>query len=322
MFASASSPRVVTVTLNPAIDRTVTIPRFAAGVVNRAEQVADRPGGKGVNVAAALAGYGLPVAAAGFLGRDNAAVFEASFARLGIADHFVRVPGETRIGIKIVDPSAGETTDINFPGLRPSGPELATLLRELDRLAAGGAEWFVLAGSLPPGVSSGFYRDLISVVRGHGCRIALDTSGEPLREAMTASPDLLKPNVHELAELVGAELDSEDAVIAAARTLVADGVKLVTVSCGAQGAYFVTAEDVIVAQPPPITVGSTVGAGDAMVAGLVAAQLRGLALDSCARLATAFSLCALTRSNAEPGTRADVEPFLTRVHILYSESPR
>ena len=287
---------IATLTLNPAIDRTVTIPGFTAGAVNRVEQTSDRAGGKGVNVAAALTESGHEVTALGFLGRDNAGIFDSFFAARGIEDRCLRLPGETRTGIKIVDPAHGQTTDINFPGLTPTSADLDVLRGQLAALTGG---WCVLAGSLPPGVPVGIYGEFIATLKANGVRTVLDASGEALREALKAAPDVIKPNVNELEALLGKTLPAEADVIAAARGLVAGGVKLVVVSRGAEGACFVTADEIVVARPPSVIVGSTVGAGDAMVAGIVSAQLRGLPLAECARLATAFSLAALTGMSRE-----------------------
>jgi len=281
---------VATVTLNPALDRTIEVHGFAPGAVNRATHCGDRAGGKGINVAAALAQQGVRTTALGFLGRENAAVFTAFLAGLGIEDAFLLLPGETRTGLKIVDPVRGETTDLNFPGLTPTAEDLAALTTRLDSIQT---RWCVLAGSLPPGVPVNFYRETITRLRARGMCVGLDASGAPLREAIEAAPNFIKPNEHELADLVGRELPDRAAVIAAARTLNARGVPLVVVSCGADGAVFVSSNDVIHARPPAITVRSTVGAGDAMVAGIVAAQLRGIGLAECARLSTAYSLQAL-----------------------------
>lgn len=282
----------VTLTLNPAIDRTVTIENFTAGKVNRAGEIRSYPGGKGVNVASALADFGNEVAATGFLGRDNCGSFEALFARKGIGDHFVRIDGQTRVGIKITDPVRNETTDINFPGQAPAAADMDALI---DRLDGMNARWFVLAGSLPPAVKSTIYRDLAVRLKSHGSKVALDTSGDSLAHALEAGPDLIKPNIHELEALLGEKLEGESAVIAAARELVARGVELVIVSMGREGACYVTAEESLVARPPDVEVRSTVGAGDAMVAGTVAGRLRDLSLGDCARMGTAFSLEALTR---------------------------
>lgn len=314
MAPSESTLHVVaTVTLNPAIDRTVSVNGLVPGAVNRAGLVGDRPGGKGINVAAALAEQGLRTAALGFLGRENEGVFTAFFSALGIQDRCLRLPGATRTGIKIIDTAGGETTDLNFPGLSPGVADMAVLSRQLDTLDG---HWCVLAGSLPPGVPGTFYRDAVARMKARGVRVALDTSGEALGEAIAAAPDFIKPNVHELEAHVGRELQTEAEVVVAARELIARGVGLVVVSRGADGACFVTADEVVSARPPSIEVGSTVGAGDAMVAGIVAAQVRGLSLPECARLATAFSLFALTRDAAGPQPRAAVAAFAERVEVM------
>lgn len=305
---------VCTVTLNPAIDRTVTISNFAAGEVNRAEAVRSHPGGKGVNVACALADAGHRVAVTGFLGRENAGVFEQLFAQKDLADRFVRIAGETRIGIKITDPALGQTTDINFAGATPGAPDLGTLQARLAEL--GGPRWCVLAGSLPPGLPVSIYRELAAQAKARGSRVALDTSGDALSEALPAEPDLIKPNVQELEALLGRALPDRAAVVEAARHLVAQGVGLVIVSMGADGAVFVEADEAVVALPPRDTVVlSTVGAGDAMVAGTVAGRLRGYSLADTARLATCFSLDVLARLEPGLSSLAAIERAKPRVTV-------
>lgn len=290
---------VATVTLNPAIDRTVTISHFTPGAVNRVEQSRTTPGGKGVNVASALADAGHRVAVSGFLGRENCGLFEALFAEKQIADHFVRIAGETREGIKISDPAEHTTTDINFPGQAIS-PQEGLALRE--KILSLNAPWFVLAGSIPPGIDPAVYRELVETLKAMGRKVLVDTSGEALRSALDAAPTIVKPNIDELQALMGQRLADESAVLHAARSLVARGIELVVVSMGRDGACFVTADRAVIARPPDVEIRSSVGAGDAMVAGILAAQLGGLALDECARLATAFSLHILTRemSGLEP----------------------
>lgn len=305
--ATGAAYEVLTVTLNPAIDRTVTIHNFTAGAVNRVEQVRQNPGGKGVNVAVTLADAGHQVAAAGLLGRANSAVFEDLFARKQIADRFIRIAGSTRVGIKVVDPSRQQTTEINFPGPAPTPGDQAALI---EQIAAVDAPWAVLAGSLPPAVAAEIYADLIVALRRRGRRVALDTSGDALRLALEAAPQIVKPNIHELATLVGHPLPTEAAVIAAADTLLARGVELVAVSLGQGGAMLVTPRQVLRARPPEVAVRSTVGAGDAMVAGLIAAQLRGLPLDQTAALATAFAADTVGRIGAglsQPDTVAALQ---------------
>jgi 1-phosphofructokinase len=278
------------ITLNPAIDRTITIPNFQAGKVNRVQGEYSNAGGKGVNVASSLADAGHKIAVTGFLGRENVALFERLFARKRIADHFVRLDGETRVGIKITDPVLKETTDINFPGAEPLPSDLAALRAIVDHFDA---EWFVLAGSLPPGVETTIYRDLTAALRARGRKVALDTSGDSLNHAIGAVPSFIKPNIHELEGLVGRALPSREAVIEAARELVARGIEMVVVSMGEQGACFVGSEGVLFATPPAIEVRSTVGAGDAMVAGVLSSKIRALSLAETARVSTAFSVRAI-----------------------------
>lgn len=282
---------VVTVTLNPAVDLTVTIDNFRAGAVNRVSQGYSSPGGKGVNVAAALADNGHQVAAAGFIGKENGALFEQLFREKKIADHFVRIAGATRFGLKIVDSIRKETTDINFPGLHGTNADFEEFNHVLGGLEA---EWFVLAGSLPPGFSPSHYENLIRSLKKRGKKVALDASGEALGSALAARPSFIKPNVFELEMLLGKPFHDSSQILEAARLLLSRGIETVAVSMGEKGACFASGEEFVLAVPPKIKVLSTVGAGDAMVAGFISAKLSGLNLAEAARRATAFSLDALS----------------------------
>lgn len=292
---------VVTVTLNPAIDQTLSIPGFAAGQVNRVAESRSDAGGKGVNVASFLADLGLPVTATGFLGADNAGLFETLFQRKGIEDRFVRIAGSTRVGIKIVDGS--QTTDINFPGLSPTADDLAELSDRILALAEPG-RWFVLSGSVPPGVPSGVYASMIDAIHGKGGCVALDTSGPALKEALASRPEVVKPNVDE----IGRPSD----LLKAARDL---GVPRVVISMGGDGALFVDGEEALLARPPKVEVRSTVGAGDAMVAGIVYGLIHDLPLEETARFATASGAYAVTRVGSgieDPGRHREL---MNRVEI-------
>ncbi|HVG09627.1 MAG TPA: 1-phosphofructokinase [Thermoanaerobaculia bacterium] len=277
---------VVTVTLNPAIDQTLSIPGFAVGQVNRVAESRSDAAGKGVNVASVLSDLGVQTIATGFLGSDNAAPFENLFLRKRIEDRFVRIAGSTRVGIKIVD--VHQTTDINFPGLSPTADDLAELNGRIAALAEPG-RWFVLSGSVPPGVPSGIYAAMIDSIHGKGGYVALDTSGPALREALASRPEVMKPNVEELSELFGHEPGN---LRAAAQAL---GARRVAVSMGEAGAVFMDGESALLARPPRVQVRSTVGAGDAMVAGLVYGMIHELSLEEAARFATASGALAVTR---------------------------
>jgi 1-phosphofructokinase len=290
-------PPIVTVTLNPAIDQTLRIPGFAAGQVNRVAESRSDAGGKGVNVACVLVDLGHEVVATGFLGADNPALFVDLFEQKRIVDRFVRIPGSTRVGLKIVDDRKGETTDVNFPGLTPQAGPIADLFEQIASLALPG-RWFVLSGSLPPGLPAGLYATLIDVIHEKEARVVLDTSGPPLGEALASRPEVIKPNVDELSELVGQALETPTAVRAAAESLIDRGVRRVIVSMGGDGAVFVDRGQALLARPPKVPVRSTVGAGDAMVAGIVSAMIDELPLEDVARAATASGAYAVTRIGA------------------------
>jgi 1-phosphofructokinase len=292
-----SAATVVTVTPNPAIDHTAWVPGFEPGAVNRVVKDHLVPGGKGVNVAAVLAGWGLPTAVTGYLGVENADTFRSFLADRGIADHFVPVPGLTRTGVKVVDDVAGTTTDLNFPGFEIGAAHVDALHAAIGSLPLTG-RWVVLAGSLPVGAPPDLYRRLADLVHASGGLVALDTSGPALAEAMEGTPDLVKPNRQEMEELTGRALPSLTDLADAARDLGERGIATVVVSLGADGALFVRDDIAVFAEPPPVQVASTVGAGDAMVAGTVAATLEDLPLPALAALATAFSALAVSQVGA------------------------
>ncbi len=284
--------RVVTVAINAAIDQTVTIPNFTAGAVNRVQSSQIDPGGKGINVASFLADFGQPVTVTGFLGADNDDIFRRLFVRKGIEDRCIRIAGQTRIGVKVSDEVLHQTTDINFPGETPSPADIAHLFEILADLTTT-HEWFVLSGSIPRGVSIGIYAEMVRMLAGK--KVVLDTSGEGFRQAVPAGPWLIKPNVDELSEYAGKPLDSPMAILEQAYAIMGrTNIHSVIISMGKEGAIFVEGDETVWAVPPPVEVKSTVGAGDAMVAGIVAGKIRGLALAECARLATAFSVTAIS----------------------------
>jgi 1-phosphofructokinase len=310
----AAAVPIVTLSLNPAIDQTAVIANFTAGTVNRVEQEQSDPGGKGINVASFLAHVGLKVAATGFLGNANDSLFVQLFAAKGIEDRCVRVQGQTRVNIKILDPIGDRVTDINFPGLAVNAADLTRLMDALDALA-GESDWFVLSGSIPAGVPDGIYDDLVRRLKARGKRVLLDGSGPAFALAIDASPDIVKPNIDELRELLGEPLASESEVLAGARTLIERGVGLVAVSMGGEGALFVERDHAVRAVPPRIKVRSTVGAGDAMVAGLLASTLRGFDLADRARLATAFSVGALGEIGPKLPAPSVIESGMGKVDI-------
>jgi 1-phosphofructokinase family hexose kinase len=312
-----SRPPVITITLNPAIDRTLSIPGFAAGRVNRVAESRSHAGGKGVNVACFLADLGAEVVATGFLGAENPEIFEATFASRGIVDRFVRVPGPTRVGLKIVDDQAGQTTDINFQGLTPTKQELGQLLERICQLVESGETdgWLVLSGSVPAGAPDGVYAEMIDRIVPLFGRVILDTSGQPLREALASGPAILKPNVEELSALVGRPLETLADTQAAGKSLLRIGTELVVVSMGGDGALFIDYDRTLLARPPKVQVRSTVGAGDAMVGGIVYGLLQGFNPVEHARFATASGAYAVTHIGPGVADQDELRKLVEQVEI-------
>lgn len=305
---------VATLTLNPAIDQSVAIPGFAAGSVNRVAGHRSSAAGKGVNVASFLADLGFRVAVSGLLGGENADVFEQLFAAKGLFDAFVRVPGRTRVNVKIIDDVQHVVTEINFPGARAMPDDLLTLARQVDALLSRN-HCFVLSGSVPVGVPVDCYATLIRYLKAKGKRVLLDSSGESLRRGIGAVPWAVKPNLAEFEELMGISLPSHGTVIGAARRLLAQGLGCVVVSMGREGALFVTGDECLLALPPQVEIKTTVGAGDAMVAGFLAGTLRGLPLVDRARLATASAVAALMQVPPRSLSAELVESFMPLVEV-------
>jgi 1-phosphofructokinase len=309
---------IVTITLNPAIDQTITVNELALGSVNMARNTSSNPGGKGVNVASCLADFGEPVLATGLLGKHNQEDFVELFETKGILDRFLRVPGNTRVNIKLADVTRGETTDINLPGLAASAAELERLIEQFEHFIDAG-RYVALAGSLPEGLPSSSYARLTAKLNQLGARVLLDTSGAALSAALSAPaealPACVKPNRHELEQWAGRALPSLGDVLLAARELQRLGIGMVVVSLGEEGALFLNHEHTLLASLPAINPVSTVGAGDALVAGLLSAWREGLDLAGIARRALAFAVAKLGRIGPHLPDAAEVHALAERVSL-------
>lgn len=299
---------IVTVTLNPALDRTLYLPDFTPGKVNRVENERTDPGGKGINVAKVINALEHPVIVTGFLGRKNAYPFQDYFKQENIVDRFVETPGENRVNIKIVDIGTDLVSELNFPGITPAAADLENLRAILRQLAAR-HKWFVLSGSLPPTVPIDTYASFIEMLHEYDCKVMLDSSGPALAAGIAAKPFAVKPNLPELRQLMQAPLESDAEVVRTIRELLHRGICQVVVSLGEKGALVGDCRQILKVKAPAVSVSSTVGAGDAFVAGYSVGQARGISLADSLRLASA----AASASVALPGTQA---PSLKAVNQL------
>lgn len=260
---------VVTVTPNPSLDRTMEVDSLDRGEVVRARAVHLDPGGKGVNVSRALVANGHPSRAVVPLGGFEGDQLASLLGGLGIEVAPVRIAQAIRSNVTVVEPD-GAVTKLNAPGPSVSDAELDALL-ERTVAASQGAGWVAACGALPPGAPDDLYARLVSAVRRVGVRVAVDTSGAALERVLAAGPDLLKPNEAELTEAVGSSLKTLGDVVAAADKLRTYGVGTVLVSLGPDGAILVDEAGAVHGEDGVVVPRSTVGAGDALLAGFLAA---------------------------------------------------
>jgi 1-phosphofructokinase len=290
--------KVVTITLNPALDLTGSLDTLNIGSVSLANTGSLHAAGKGVNVAKVLSDLGAEVTVTGFLGRDNEALFCTLFSEMNAKDEFIRVDGSTRINVKLVEQD-GQVSDINFPGVEVSEQAITEFERCLFKLAET-HQFFVLAGSLSKGISPELCASWIEKLHQLGKKVIFDSSRAALAAGLDAHPWLIKPNDEELSEFVGRELDTPEACQQAAQDLASKGIENIVVSLGAKGVMWLSKDDQNdalwrYAQPPKMNVVSTVGAGDTLVAGFCWGYMKQWQAEQTLSFATALSALAVSQ---------------------------
>lgn len=286
---------ITSISLNPSIDRTLTVERFTPGGLNRVVASSDVAAGKGINVALTVSALGLDAECVGFMYRDSAPLFEKRLMVNSTAYEFIWLDGEARTNIKVFDQAAGVVTELNESG-REIDVESLKKMTELVCAHADNSDYLILTGSLPPGCPSDYYAKLINAVEGLGCRVVLDADGERLKKGLEARPFMIKPNRFELETMTGRRLESIPEIRDAARHYIDQGVEVVAVSLGAEGAIILQGDEALYAPKLNIEVKSTVGAGDSMVAGLIAGFMAENDLEETFRMGMA---CATARCMTE-----------------------
>ena len=278
---------ILTVTLNTALDITYRVRSLRPHASHRVSEVAERPGGKGLNVGRVLAALGHDVTVTGFAGGATGDTVRERLAGLPrVRDALVPVAGATRRTIAVVDATTGDTTQLNEPGPQIAPAEWSAFLETYERLLES-ASAVALCGSLPPGVPVGAYAQLVRTARALAVPVLLDTSGEPLRRGVAARPDIVKPNAEELAELTGSHEPLQ-----AARNARRRGAHAVVASLGPRGLLAHTPDGHWRATPPAPARGNPTGAGDSAVAGLLSGLVERMPWPD--RLARAVALSAAT----------------------------
>jgi 1-phosphofructokinase/tagatose 6-phosphate kinase len=278
---------IVTVTLNAAFDRSLTVPVFQLGHRHRSSEVLTLAGGKGINVARALKLLDVPVVATGLAGGLTGTRIVEELTTEAILNDFVRIRDESRTSTAVLDPTSGTYTEINEWGPKATESELSTLLDKLHYLSRG-ADVVVLAGSLPRGVSDSFYADVIRDLTKRGVRAVLDSEGEPLRLGVEAEPWLVSPNQREAEQLVGQELEDDDDFLMALDRIADMGARNVQIT-HETGCFALVREERQThryrALSPQLEPVSTLGAGDVLLARWLAAILEDKPADEALRLA-------------------------------------
>jgi 1-phosphofructokinase len=305
---------IYTVTLNPALDKTAQIPDLKVDEVNRIVELRRDAGGKGINVSKVIKELGGATEAWAILAGNTGAWVQSALEADGIRVNAILAEGETRTNLKVVDPVNDTHTDINEPGPEVTDSMLNDMLIELAN-AAPADGIVVVSGSLPTGVRPDTYERWCRVLRMGGIRVFLDADGEALAHGIEGRPYFIKPNDHELSALVGRELKSVAEVAQASRELVGRGIPMVVVSMGGEGAVFCTEAETWYASSVKVPVGSTVGAGDSVVAATAYAVNKGMPLEDTMRLAMATGAANVMQSGTQAAERSIVDSLVDKVAL-------
>jgi 1-phosphofructokinase family hexose kinase len=305
---------IYTLTPNPAVDRELTVPAMEFDSVLRATESRVDFGGKGFNVSRLLKGMETSSTAIGFLAGNAGKLLQSGLKSLGIGTDFVWVAGETRTNISIVTQSHDHYIKVNEKGPLVDTAKQQEMLDKIDALTKPG-DWWVLAGSMPPGVPDNFYARVVTVLNKHESHVILDTTGEALRLGCIEKPYLVKPNAEEAQALTGLPVNNTVEIAAAAAELRKMGAQNVVISMGKAGALLQTPEGTWLTHSPKIQEKNPIGAGDSMVGGLVWALSQGIALKDALGWGVASGAATASLSGTEVGTRPLIEALFGQVHF-------
>lgn len=313
---------IITVTLNAAIDNTLSVPHFRLGARHRAVDKRAAAGGKGINVARALKCLGQPVIATGFAGGVTGTRIIEYLTGESVLNDFVRIGEESRTSTVLIDPTTGEQTEINEHGPRVTESELE-LFREKLMYLAPGADICVIAGSVPRGIDQELYAELVTALRKAGVLTLVDAEGDVMSQALRAEPDMIAPNQNEAEEIVGREFGDGDDLSTAPAELRSLGARdaVVTTSDGCWATLADDPDVTLHVRAPELDPITTVGSGDALVAGLVSARYIGLSGDEALRYAVACGAESTQHFGAGTLNRAAVDQLVDRVEIDATRRP-
>lgn len=305
---------VITVTLNPAMDKTLTIDNFNLGTVNRVSNLRYDIGGKGINVSKVLKNFGVESKCTGFLGGLWKNSFDEELKRRGIDNNFLNVSENTRTNTKVVDNINKVYTDINEAGPNITYGELNEFIEKFKEIC-NNDDIVVLSGGVSTSIPKDIYRRLIGIAKEKGAYVILDADGELLSEGIKGNPHVIKPNNHEFEILLNRKLENEEDIIEAAKQMVKNGIEKVLISLGEKGALFVTKDGIYHGEGLKVPVKSTVGAGDSMVAALVYSMVNSYNDENTLKFAIASGGATVSLEGTEACTLEQVKELVSRVNI-------
>lgn len=305
---------VITVTLNPAMDKTLSVNNLSIGAVNRVENFREDIGGKGINVSKVLKNFGVQSMCTGFLGGVLEKIFIDELNRRKISHNFVHVDENTRTNIKIVDEVNNTFTDINEPGPSISNEKLKEFINTFEKMCKPN-DIVVLSGGVNASVPKDIYYKLTLIAKSKGALVIMDADGELLQEGIKAKPNIIKPNNHELKKLLNVDEISEEQMVNAAKQLLETGIEKIMISLGDKGAIFVTDRGAIRSESVKVHAKSTVGAGDSMVAAIVYSIIQGFDDEKTLEFATACGAASVSLEGTEACSLKQVTELTPKVNI-------
>lgn len=305
---------ILTVTLNAAIDKRYVVEDFKVGEVNRVIECVYTPGGKGLNVSKPASIAGAKVVATGFVGGHAGNYIESELKPFGIESAFYHMEQESRSCINIWDTVQKKQTEFLEPGFTVTEKDFEGFVERFSELIKE-ADVVAMSGSVPKGLDGKAYQRLVAIVKAAGKKVILDTSGKLLTAGIESKPTMIKPNIDEIRMLTGSHCDDMDEIITAAEQIHANGVEVVAVSLGGDGAIVVSDEGVYRAIVPKIDAVNTVGCGDSMIAGFALGFSEGLSIADTLKKASAISAAAALREETGFFVMEDMEKIFPKVEI-------
>jgi 1-phosphofructokinase len=306
--------KIITVTLNPSIDKTILVEKLNPYELNRSISTRLDPGGKGINVARALKNFGVDVLATGLIAGSNGKKLLNELNQAGVSVDFYSIEGETRTNIKILDQSNQEVTEINEPGFFVSESDLNGFRKKFKALLKK-TDIVILSGSLPPGVPSTFYFECVQLAKESGKKVVLDADGDAFVEGVQASPFAIKPNLQELGLVMDKKLSDLHEIVEAVRLFLDKGIEIVIVSMGSDGAVIGKEQEIYKVDAWDIAVQGATGSGDSMVAALAYSLLKNNSLVDIAKLTTAAGTITASKAGTQVCTLDEVEKSLNCVEL-------